>query len=126
MLCQNSMTPRYHCNYASKTENKRITPVSCNARALVTAYVNHQVAFDALLLLLNKNPKTQYSTMTSPTIMPANFKIATLFPCCAIRPSLDALVLIDVCILEKASFYAYREVSQGTSNRKTRTGEDSS
>ena len=38
-------------------------------------------------------------------IIPASFSIATLFPCCAIRPNLPALDLTDVDIEEKTSFW---------------------
>jgi len=36
-------------------------------------------------------------------IIPANFSIATLFPCCAILPNLPAEPLIEVPIEEKTS-----------------------
>lgn len=64
---------------------------------------DHQVAKAALLL--NKNPKTQYNTKNTTTMIPANFSIATLFPCCAIRPNRPALDRIDVDIEEKTSFW---------------------
>ena len=54
---------------------------------------------------LKKNPSTNHSTTTTPTIIPASFKIATLFPCCAIRVMRPAEPFIEVDIEEKTSFY---------------------
>ena len=49
--------------------------------------------------------KSQYSTSNTPDMIPASFKMATLFPCCAMRVNRPALPLSDVPRLEKTSFY---------------------
>ena len=46
---------------------------------------------------------THHTSTTTPTITPASFKIATLFPLCAIRPSRPAEPLIEVPMEEKTS-----------------------
>lgn len=50
-------------------------------------------------------PPTQYSTSTIPMIMPASFRIATLFPCCAMRVKRPALPCRLFERLEKALFW---------------------
>ena len=53
----------------------------------------------------HNHPNTHHSTTTTPTIIPANFSIATLFPLCAIRPRRPALPFMDVDMEEKTSFF---------------------
>lgn len=50
-------------------------------------------------------PQRSHSTRTDPTIMPASFMTATLFPEAAMRPSLVAEPLSDVLMAEKVSDY---------------------
>ena len=52
-----------------------------------------------------KYPTPYHNTTTTPTNIPASFKIATLFPCCAIRPRRLAEPLIELPIEEKTSDY---------------------
>lgn len=52
----------------------------------------------------NINPSIQYNTTTTAIMIPASFNIATLFPCCAIRPNRPALPFKDVLKFEKTSF----------------------
>lgn len=51
----------------------------------------------------NKKLIPHHSTTTTPTIIPANLNIATLFPCCAMRPRRPAEPLMEVVIEEKTS-----------------------
>jgi len=54
---------------------------------------------------LNNHPPIHHNNITTPIIIPASFKIATLFPLCAIRPSRPALFLKDVPKLLKTSAF---------------------
>jgi hypothetical protein len=80
---------KYVCRCLMCPENQNATPIN--------ACLPSQALYQKKLTI-------QYSTSTTPIIMPASFKIAILFPCCAIRPSRPALDLIEVVMLEKSSF----------------------
>lgn len=70
----------------------------------------------------NKKLNPHHSTTTTPIIIPANLNIATLFPCCAIRPSRPAEPFIELVIEEKTSDYITlgQVVSSGYSGKKRR------
>lgn len=59
---------------------------------------------------LKTHPPTHQTHTTTPTIIPANLKIAVLFPCFAILPSLKLLCLILVPIFEKTSWLRSRRL----------------
>ena len=49
-------------------------------------------------------PVRNHSARTTPMMIPANFNIAILLPCCAMRPRRPALLRMFVDRLEKTSF----------------------
>ena len=56
-----------------------------------------------------KKLNPHHSTITTPIIIPANFSIATLFPCCAMRPSRLAEPFMEFVMEEKTSDCLLRE-----------------
>lgn len=73
----------------------------------------------------HNHPNTHHNTTTTPTIMPANFNTATLFPLCAIRPRRPALPLMLVVMEEKTSFCeSYLEKCQSGYNFPSACGWD--
>ena len=65
---------------------------------------SHQTFFDR-----KKKLNTHHSTITTPMMIPANFSIATLFPCCAMRPNRLAEPFMEFVMEEKTSDCFLRE-----------------